>query len=524
MIRPHPKAKDWFQADLAAVQVVMGLPGIQLDGSSGFYKIHRSHLPLIDAPEARQFLGTYVAAAAWEARNALTEPLGFKLRTTQQQAIDFIEARRGTLLGDDPRLGKTLSALMSHDPRRGSFVVVAPLSTRAVWLGWMRRAFPDYADQIGVITGRKFDPEIIRKPFVFGHYDVIHRWQSATRKIGTLVFDEAHQLVNKDSRRTIAAVLMQLMAEKVIAMTGTPIWNLPPDLWAVVGLVAPAAWGSYYDFSNRYGAPVSTAHGVKYTGASNQEELNARLSEVMLRRRWVDVAEDLPPITRSVIVAEVTDAGRNKLDILAAKIRSEKTNTAGNLAAYRRQVTVFKEKVAFHEASKITSRGEPVVVWTWHKDYADRLHNMMNGQFDKPVSFLIHGDISPAKRDEIMDAWKRHPNAVLIATMSVAQVGIDLSHARVAIFAEIDYTPAILGQAEMRTFSPLRPMDVIFIVANHIVDQRIIRALVHKLSAANPLGVGAAVDAIDALREAIMGPEEVGDMDRLMADFLASAA
>lgn len=524
MIRPHPQRKEWFQIDPMTAQVVANLPGIQWDGSSGLYRIHRSHLPLIDDPEARKLLEIKATSSVWEARDARTEPLGFKLRTTQQQAIDFIEPRRGALIGDDPRLGKTLSALMAHDPRRGSFVVVAPLSTRAVWLGWMRRAFPEYADQIGVITGRKFDADVIRKPFVFGHYDVIHRWQSLSARIGTLVFDEAHQLVNREARRAIAAGLLQMNAEKVIPMTGTPIWNLPPDLWAVLGLVAPGAWGSYYDFSNRYGAPVSTAHGVKYTGASNQEELNARLSEVMIRRRWVDVAEDLPPITRSVIVAEVTDAGRNKLDILAAKLRSEKTNTAGNLAAYRRQVTIFKEKTVFHEASKITSRGEPVVVWTWHKDYADRLHNMMNGQFDKPVSFLIHGDISPAKRDEIMDAWKRHPNAVLIATMPVAQVGIDLSHARVAIFAEIDYTPAILGQAEMRTFSPLRPMDIIFVVANHIVDQRIVRALVHKLSAANPFGVGAAVDAIDALREAIMGPEEVGDMDRLMADFLASAA
>ena len=113
---------------------------------------------------------------------------------------------------------------------------------------------------------------------------------------------------------------------------------------------------------------------------------------------------------------------------------------------------------------------------------------------------------------------------MLVAGMPVAQAGIDLSHARIAIFAEIDFTPAVLGQAEMRTFSPLRGMDIIFVIANHIVDQRIVRALINKLSAANPLGVGAAVEAIDALRDAVMGPQDEGDLDRLFDDLLASAA
>ncbi len=38
-----------------------------------------------------------------------------------------------------------------------------------------------------------------------------------------------------------------------------------------------------------------------------------------------------------------------------------------------------------------------------------------------------------------------------------------------------------------------------------------------------PLGVAAARDSIDALREAVMGPEDHGDLDRLLEDLLASA-
>ena len=122
-----------------------------------------------------------------------------------------------------------------------------------------------------------------------------------------------------------------------------------------------------------------------------------------------------------------------------------------------------------------------------------------------------------------MDAWRASRAGILIATMAVAQVGIDLSHARLALFAELDYTPAILAQAEMRTFAPHRPMNVTFVVANHFINQRIVRALIEKLGAASPLGLGAAVEAIDALRDVIEGPRIEPDMDRFLDDILANA-
>lgn len=419
------------------------------------------------------------------------------------------------MIGDDMRLGKTLTALMTHDPSTGPLAVIAPLSTRAVWLGWMKRVFPDVP--IGIMTSKTFDAEQMSKPLIFGHYDILPKWRTII-KLGTLVFDEAHFLTNRKTRRTEAAFLLASWAKRVIALTGTPIWNMPPDLWAVLCLVAPGAWGGYYEFCDRYGAPQPSAHGKLYTGASNIDELRARMTDVMLRRRWRDCVDDLPAITRSVVVSEVTDVQRKRLDIVTASLRGERTNTVGHLATYRREVSLVKMGTIKSEIAKVVEAGEPVVVWTWHKELADRLATTIDN------SFMINGDISVAKRDEIMAAWKGTRNGVLIATMSVAQVGIDLSHSKVAIFAEIDWTPAIIAQTEMRTFDARRPMDIRFIVANHITEQRIVRALIAKLGAADPLGVGAAVDSIDALRDAIMGPQEVGDLDRLLEDLLASAA
>ncbi len=516
MIKPAAKP-DWFVATQDVIRPIAAIPGIQhipnvrIDGQPVFH-IHRSVLPLIENAERE-----LPASGDWVARDAATASLGFRLKTTQHQAVDFIRARRGTLLGDEQRVGKTLAAAYSHEPELGSLVVIAPLITRDVWLTWLRRIWPD--TEIGVMTGRTFDPVEAAKPIVFGHYDILFGWQSGT-KIGTLIFDEAHWLANRNSRRTRAAVLLQAFATRVIAATGTPIWNMPTGLWSVLGLVAPGAWGGYHEFCRRYAAPIETEYGAQYTGLSNGEELAARLTEVMLRRRWVDVQHDLPPITRNVAVVDLSLAERRKLDIEAESMRqSAKTNTAASLARYRDALSRVKIPVTIGEAAGAMDAGEPVVIWTWHRDTCEQITEALSHKGYNAMA--VSGDTPQHRRDRIFDHWKTLPNAALVVTMSVGQVGIDLSHSHRAIFAEIDYLPVIISQAEMRTYAPTRSMNVTYVVADHYVDRKIASALATKLAAAEPVNLGTGEGAIGAIDRAFRAPELEPDMDRFMADLLA---
>lgn len=504
----------WWSADQDTAQQILKLGagvGMRLERDRS-WSLHDTHLPLLGTPEACAAL--VHRPGDWTARDVFTAQLGFKLRTTQHQALDFIGPRRGVLVGDDMRLGKTLTGAMAHDPARGPLVIVGPLSARAVWLGWLRRVFPGVP--IGVLVGSTVNREMLSRPIIFAHYDIIRKWQ-VIMPIGTLILDEAHAITNRTSKRSNAVVLFSSRAEKVIALTGTPIWKRPPDLWNVLGVLAPGAWGSYWEFASRYGAPVETAYGTEFTGLSNGDELTARLSEIMIRRLWKDAQADLPPISRSVVLSEVDAATSKKLDVLAGKLRSERTNTAGNLAHYRSQLCKIKLKTVVEEANKVMDRGEPVVIWTWHKQFASDIASALGER-----AYLIHGDIHGDKREERMSAWKAQPSSALVATMAVGQVAIDLSHSHLAIFAEVDYTPAILAQAEMRTYAPERAMNITFVVANHVVDQRLVRALVSKLSSSEPLGLGAAIDSIDALRDAIEGPRDAPDMQRFFDDLISS--
>lgn len=510
------KKPGWYVADRATIEPLFQLtPDTQLPGltfaGKGF-NVHRSHLPLLVGDQDAMRALVPVVRPDWAARDRHTEPLGFKLRNVQQAAIDYITQRRGTLLGDDPRVGKSLACIMSHDPASGPLVVICPAMVRPVWLGWLRRVFP--GEPIGIMTGRTFDFKALQNKIIVGHYDILPWWQFAM-PLGTVVFDEAHMLTNRNARRSKAAVFLASKASQVIAATGTPIWNMPPDLWNVLGLVAPGAFGGFHEFAMRYGAPQPSAYGMQYLGISNERELRTRLTEVMIRRRWVDVADDLPAISRSVVLVELDEKRRRKLDLIAADISSGIGSTIGHLSRYREHLSHVKAPTVVKQAQDMLDRGEPVVVWTWHVALANKIAEALGNR-----AFLLTGEVTNTKRDDVMDGWKAQPAAALVCTMSVAQVGLDFSHAHLAIFAEIDYTPAILTQAEMRTYAPTRPMNVTYVVADHVIEQRIVLALTRKLSAADPLGVGAAGDAITTLQLALQGPVETPDLDRLLMNFL----
>lgn len=522
MLKQLASKPDWFVIDQTTAKPLWGpdwaTPGLKRHPREPeLYLVHRNQLPLLQHPDAIKFC-TERRAGDWRGRDLRTQLLGFELRTSQQQAIDFIEPRRGTLLGDSMRLGKTLSCIMSHDPKRGPLVVVAPLSTRGVWLGWIKRVFPEVP--IGICIGRKIDREKLKLPIVFIHYDLIKDWQTAM-PIGTLVLDEGQALVNRSTKRTLAAAVLASRAEKVIVATGTPIWDRPKDLWSIASILAPGAWGDYYAFGRRYGAPIETAYGVDFPGISNADELRTRLSEVMIRRLWKDVQSDLPPITRSIVVSEVDEATRRKLDVLAGKLKSDRTNTAGNLSHYRSQLCKVKLKTVVEEAKRTLAQGGPLVIWTWHKAFAADIVKALEDP-SRPQAHLITGDVSPDLRDEIIGRWRNEPNGVLVSTMATLQVGVDLSHASDAIFAELDWVPPVIAQTEMRTYDPKRPMCLTFVVADHVIDQRIIKALISKLGSSDPVGLGSAIDAIEAIRDALHGPNDEGDMARFMDDLLAS--
>lgn len=522
---PVKDKRDWYQIPPDWVADIAKTP--RVDYTRGVFSVHLSMLPLLaHRPEVRALLDTVYHAAPSQTRRQLiddnTRARGFALRDYQHVGREFVMERRGTLVADTMRLGKTLMTTSAFSGR-DRMLVVGPRVVRDVWLGWVERFHPGIKTL--VLTGRKYDEARVASDwdFAFVHYDVLPTWQiAATLRPELLVFDEAHLLSNPRAQRTQAALIMATRASRVVALTGTPLWNKPVGIHPILACLNPGAWGKFYDFAVRYCDGKPGAWGFQAGGVSNADEFQARMGEVMIRRTWQQVSPELPPITRSSVLADVTDDDCRNLDMAAEKVKQANTRRAmiGELSRYRRLVGRLKLPAVVELATQvIDEEHESVVIWTWHKDVARAIAKAL-GKKHRNVR-QVDGETPDPESVFAAARTDSTPNA-LIVSMGVGQAGIDLSHARQAIFAEVDYTPAVVAQAEMRTFAPSRPMVVTFVMVDHHVDRGLVAALMSKCAKAAQLGLPAAETAIDIVGDAF-GLNDQPDMARLAADVLAAS-
>lgn len=247
----------------------------------------------------------------------------------------------------------------------------------------------------------------------------------------------------------------------------------------VIGLTTTTgnycAWG----YASKNCSPTVGEYGWIYGEISNEDEWRARRDETVFQADWLTERPDLQPTVRQFIDVPIDVDASGTLDVAAESLRDTdvQDSTIGAIGRYRKLTGLLKVAAV---AARALALDEPVVTWSWHKEVAKAIAKITKAA-GRPT-FMIHGDESAPKRLAAIAAWRQTPNGILCATLAVGQVGIDLSHAVHALFAEVDWTPAVLYQAEMRTFTPDRPMYSYFFRVTHPVEQLLVDKLLQKLA------------------------------------------
>jgi SWI/SNF-related matrix-associated actin-dependent regulator 1 of chromatin subfamily A len=358
------------------------------------------------------------------------------------------------------------------------------------------------------VTSRIYDKEQFKyADAIFCNYDIMGEWTSfgaSQDKFELVVLDEAHLLSNTKSKRSVGCLGAAMSGERVVAATATPLWNTPDGLHNILSYLNPKGWGTWPEFTIRYCNAEPGTFGWSLGEPSNVDEFQDRLSEVMLRRTWGDILGELPKIGRSIEIVDLTRKDRLELDHHLYSLLSSVENKipqVGIDAHLRDVLGCLKLKTAADTARRFLEAHEDVVIWTWHKNLANGAKERLSRQGFS--AYVTTGDDSDSVQTETLDAWRRDPNpSALVLTIGVGQVGIDLSKARHCIFAELDYTPVVISQAEMRTFSKDRPMTVTYILADHELDHRLLKTILRKCKEAYELGTPTTETDLDVLRAA----------------------
>lgn len=316
------------------------------------------------------------------------------------------------------------------------------------------------------------------------NYDILEAWLPFLVGVGAgcVCFDEFHYVKESSSRRSKAARALAKGARKVIGMTGTPILNRPKELLAqleVLGVVKEL-FGSNWNYLQRFTAAVKTDFGWDFSGHANLPELQAILrSNVMVRRLKRDVLTELPPKRRQLLILQPAAALKTLLDeeIDTHEFRERRINehkqsikralangdevayqdavdalredqqaTFAVLARLRQEIGLAKVPLVIDYIGTALEAEEKVVVFAHHREVIRRIREAFPN-----VTVGIDGSMPLTARQNAVDAFQNDPNVRLfVGNLVAAGVGITLTAAAHVIFAESDWVPGIITQAEDR--------------------------------------------------------------------------
>ena len=239
-------------------------------------------------------------------------PQGFMatLRPYQQTGLDWLEALGraglGGLLADDMGLGKTvqtlahIAVLKAGEGAGRPVLIVAPTSVLPNWQAEATRFAPELS--VLVLHGpdrHQRHGDIAAHDVVLTSYPLLVRDLTALsqQRFELVVFDEAHNL--KNPRTASHAAAQALVAERKIALTGTPVENRLLDAWALFQIVTPGLLGSQRAFTREH-----RALGEPGTDPAARTRLARKLKPFLLRRTKEAVATELP--AKSIVPLSIT--------------------------------------------------------------------------------------------------------------------------------------------------------------------------------------------------------------------------
>jgi SWI/SNF-related matrix-associated actin-dependent regulator of chromatin subfamily A-like protein 1 len=381
----------------------------------------------------------------------------------QGDGVAFLISKERAILGDDMGLGKTRQAIvgMQVAAPTGMILVVCPASLKLNWRREIKMVDPDAKIEVlGIAHDEQLDPR-----WVIVNYDVVAK--NAERLHGIpwsgVILDEAHFIKNNSQRTSHCLKLLGVSNDARVALigppqvyllTGTPITNRPRDLFNLLRCVGHPSARSFLSFAKRYCDAYKNDYGWVTTGASNLEELNLLVKEVMLRRKKDEVLE-LPEKIRSWVPISVESAAARNAQRSFAEWFAGADSSRPNDKDFLARLT--KLRVALHKAKHraveerirdVISTDRKVIVFTAFTEGLKR-HKAIFGE----GCVTISGSDNAEQRMEAVDRFQKDPEVRVAACNIIAGgVGITLTAASHVIFQDLDWVPANHLQAEDRAY------------------------------------------------------------------------
>ena len=469
--------------------------------------------------------------------------------------------RLNGILADEMGLGKTIQtiALLAHLLERGvpgPFLVVAPLSTLSNW----SQEFAKWAPAMTVLPYK--GPPAARKEaqkelaslytndagrgrrgaaaaaaaresskqgsrqlnVLLTTYEYVMRDRAVLRRVGWeyIVVDEGHRMKNASSKFAQTLGTMYT-AKRRLLLTGTPLQNSLPELWALLNFLLPTIFSSVDTFEDWFNKPFSNMKATEDEASvelAHEERMLVihRLHEVLrpfvLRRVKSAVLGQLPEKVEKVLRVDLTAWQQ----VLYEQIRSSgvhaKQEKGSNTAPVSRglnNVLMQLRKVCNHpflfrsdawtvDESLIRSSGKfllldamlPKLKAAGHRIL---LFSQMTALMDLLEDFFryrrfeflrLDGSTQADEREKRMANFNdpSSPAFVFLLSTRAGGLGLNLASADTVIIFDSDWNPMMDAQAQDRAHRIGQKNDVrVFrLCSTSPVEERILQRATDKLN------------------------------------------
>ncbi|CAI5448367.1 unnamed protein product [Caenorhabditis angaria] len=439
------------------------------------------------------------------------------------------------ILADEMGLGKTIQTislityLMEVKQNNGPYLVIVPLSTISNWSNEFNKWAPSVNTIIykGTKDARKrVENQIKRGAFnvLMTTYEYVIKEKGLLGKIRWkyMIIDEGHRLKNHNCKLTLMLNSF-FHAQHRLLLTGTPLQNKLPELWALLNFLLPSIFSSCGTFEQWFNAPFATT-GEKVE--LNQEEtmliirrLHKVLRPFLLRRLKKEVESQLPDKTEYVIkcdqsaLQKVLYRHMQKGLLLDSKLQSgarSLMNTVVHLRKLCNHPFLFPtvedscraawkvDEVSGSDLMRVAGKLElldrilPKLKATGHRIL---MFFQMTTMMTIVEDFLNHrsykylrldGSTKPDERGQLLDMYNAPDSDYFLFMLSTRAggLGLNLQTADTVIIFDSDWNPHQDMQAQDRAhrIGQKKEVRVLRLITANSVEEKILAAARYKLN------------------------------------------
>ena len=378
-----------------------------------------------------------------------------QLRTFQKKGLAWLLANPRGLLADEMGLGKTVQALawLATTQALPMLLIVPPHLMR----NWQREIdrFLALEDGVRVHVLRGLTPYDLPEADIYiVHYLLLRGWKKALPELGvrSVVFDEIQELRHAGTEKYSAASLIAEACDRVIGLSGTPIYNKGGEIWNVINILDFHFLGSWESFTREW----CYGYGNAIVAKPDLLGDHLRREGLMLRRTKAEVLAELPPKRRAVQEIDFDDAVYRKLMRSALEklpaLRDENL-TASQRALLEEQISqderqatgVAKAPFVAAFVRALVESGERVLLFAHHHQVMDLYRKELRAL--GPV--FVTGREGTHQKDASVQAFQAGDTDLCCISLRSA-AGLNLQRASCVVFGELDWSPAVHSQAEDR--------------------------------------------------------------------------